>query len=387
MRKQTLKIALVLVGLGLLATGGAAFLQLRPLGVTVAATRTDVPVKVFGLGTVEARVLSEIGFEVGAALVELNADHGDVVKRGEVLARLHAAEQKAKLARAEAAVLTAEAELGRAKANMATARAVVAQSELANERMQTLFRRGTVAEDSAEQAQRDADVARGQLAMAESEIEVAKARIADARALLDYERILLEQHVLRAPFDAVVVARHKEAGAVVSVGEPIFKLMDPASAWVLAYVDESRAGPIRIGQAAEVRLRSLPQQIFPAEVVRIGIESDRVSEERRVYVKCRQCPDEFHLGEQAEVLVEVARLAEALLVPEAAVSGYDGASGRVWTVEEGVLHRREVAFGHRTAEATVEIINGLPPGARVVSRVFDSLREGRRAYAVEETER
>ena len=60
--------------------------------------------------------------------------------------------------------------------------------------------------------------------------------------------------------------------------------------WALAYVDESRAGAIKEGQPAEVRLRSLPQQVFPAKVVRIGLESDRVSEERRVYVKCDVCP-------------------------------------------------------------------------------------------------
>ena len=57
-----------------------AVVSLRPLEVKVAPVVETVPVRVFGLGTVEARVLSRIGFEVGAAITELNADHGDAVK-------------------------------------------------------------------------------------------------------------------------------------------------------------------------------------------------------------------------------------------------------------------------------------------------------------------
>ena len=57
-----------------------AIISWRPLTVAVAPVAENVPIRVFGLGTVEARVLSRIGFEVGAAITELNADHGDVVK-------------------------------------------------------------------------------------------------------------------------------------------------------------------------------------------------------------------------------------------------------------------------------------------------------------------
>ena len=384
MRKRSLKVVVVTVGLGILIGGAGLVVANRPVQVSVARVERDIPVKVFGLGTVEARVLSKVGFEVSAALVALEADHGDMVASGEVLARLHPAEQEAKVARAKAGVLSAEAEVGSAEANVEKARAVLAQSELANRRVQALVERGTVTEEKAEEAQRDEDVARAGVSIALSEIEVVEARVADARAQFELERILLGHHTLTAPFDAMVVERHQELGAVVGVGEAIFTLIDPASVWVLAYVDEARAGPVRVGQPAEVRLRSLPQQSFPARVVRIGIESDRVSEERRVYVKCEQCPDRFHLGEQAEVLIEVATLDQALLVPEAAVRGFDGARGRVWTVEDGVLHQREVVFGHRTTEALLEIVDGLPPGARVVSRIGGGLREGRRAWIADE---
>ncbi len=311
-RKPMGKVAISVMTIVAASSIGIAIYSNRPVAVRVASLESNVPVRVFGLGTVEARVISKVGFEVGATLVELNADHGDLVKSGDVLARLHAAEQEAKVARAKATVLNAEAAGRKAQANVEKTRAVLAQKQESNRRKQALVGRNIVSEQTAEEAQRDEDVARADLSVALSEVEVAKAQLADARALLDYEKIILEHHTLTAPFDAVVVERSKESGTVIKAGDPIFTLVAPDSIWALAYIDESRAGAISEGQRVEVRLRSLPQQVFDARVVRIGIEGDRVSEERRVYVKCVQCPPRFHLGEQVEVLITVATLDSAL---------------------------------------------------------------------------
>ena len=364
------------------AIAGYAIFTNRPISVRVARVEQNVPIRVFGLGTVEARVLSKVGFEVGAAIVELRADHGDLVKTGDMLARLHTAEQEAKVAKAQAGVLAAEVGIRRAEANVEKARAVLAQRQEANKRKQALVRGNVVSEQIAEEAQRDEDVAKAELSVALSEIEVARANLETAKAELEFESTLLAHHALTAPFDAMVIERHKEAGTVIKAGDPIFTLVAPDTVWGLAYIDESRAGPIAIGQPAEVRLRSLPRQVLEAKVVRIGIESDRVNEERRVYVKCDSCSAEFHLGEQAEILIRVATLDRALLVPEAAVAGYDGTKGTVWTVENGRLQRRSVTFGYRTEDGRLEITGGLPAGAEVVSELGTGLREGRRASAI-----
>ena len=380
-----------LLSIGLLPFGLAglafAYFSLRPLEVPVAPVIENIPVRVFGLGTVEARVLSRIGFEVGAAITELNADHGDLVKQGQVLARLHATQQEAKVARAKAAVLSAEVAVKKAEANVVKARAILAQRLEVNKRKQALASRQVTSAQAAEEAQRDEEVAKAELLVAENDIEVAKAQLSDAKAQLAYEKAVLEQHTLLAPYDALVVDRQKELGTVIKAGDSIFTLVATGSIWALAYIDEARSGTIREGQPAEVRLRSLPHQVFPARVVRVGIESDRVTEERRVYVKCEQCPVRFHLGEQAEVLIAVATLPKARLVPEAAVTGYDGTKGKVWAVEEGRLKRRVVLFGHRTEDARLEIIETLPAGVEVVARIDAALREGRAARATREAQR
>ncbi|MCP4386201.1 MAG: efflux RND transporter periplasmic adaptor subunit [Hyphomicrobiales bacterium] len=355
----------------------------RPIAVQVASIEDNVAVRVFGLGTVEARILSKIGFEVGATLVELNADHGDRVDRGQILARLNTGEQDAKVAKARAASLIAEVNIKRGEANLEKAEAVLAQRQEVNRRKQALAGRDVVSQQTAEEAARDEAVAQADVAVAESEAEIAKAQLADARAQVAFEETMLQHRTLVAPYDALIIERHSELGTVTKAGDPIFTLIPVDSYWGLAFVDEARAGFIREGQLVDARLRSRPQDAFTGRVVRIGLESDRVTEERRVFIKGDNPPASVYLGEQAEFWITVAELDEALLVPEAAVQGYDGREGWVWTVESGRLHRRLVEFRHRTEDARLELIESLPAETLVVSRIETGFREGRSAAATE----
>lgn len=387
MKRIRLRFLILTALLVALVAGFAIFRTGAPLTVDVARPTAGTDVKVFGLGTVEARVVSTIGFDASGTVTHLYADHADTVARGQVLARLDDAEQAARVARAEAGVESAVAAVNAAESAVAKARAVLLQRQQSDSRVQALFARQTVSAETADEARMRKQSAEADLAIALSNVQVARAALGEARAQYRFERTILDRHVVRAPYDALVFERSKELGAVVAPGEPVFSLVDPSTVWLLAYVDEASAGDIRVGQPAAITLRSLRRQQFAGRVARIGIESDRVSEERRVYVACDDCPARFHLGEQAEVLITVASLEDALLVPEAAVEAYDGHHGRVWTVERGQLHRRPVMFGYRTLDARLQIVEGVPPGARVVAAPTKGLREGRRAVIADATER
>jgi HlyD family secretion protein len=165
-----------LAAAGIIAVSVAAYFVYgnRPISVQTASVEHDVPVRVFGLGTVEARVLSKIGFDVGATLVELNADHGDGVSKGDVLARLNPGEQEARVAKARAALISAEANTTRADANLEKARAVLAQKQGANQRKQALASGNVISEEAAEEAQREEDVAKADVSVAMSEIDIAR---------------------------------------------------------------------------------------------------------------------------------------------------------------------------------------------------------------------
>ncbi len=383
-RRRLLTFALPALALVAVAWGGERLIT-GPLNIPVAVERRDVPVEIFGLGSIEARVTSKLGFKVAGTLVELKVDQGDLVPKGGVLARLDDREQAARLGKAAANIDQAKAGLQKAQASVIKAQAVLANARRIDQRRAALVAKGTVSIEAADTAHATMATAEADLQLAQSDVEVAKAAIKDAEAQQQLEAATLGLHTLVAPYNALIVSRQRELGSVLAPGEPVFTLIDADSVWALAYIDENRAGDVALGQPATIVLRSRPGRKLSGHVVRIDIEADRVNEERRVYVAFDQRPEDFHLGEQAEITITVARLEQALLVPEAAVEQQRGDRGTVWTVEDGRLEQREVRLGHRLLDGEFEILDGLPAGARVVTQTVSGLRIGRSASVVAST--
>ena len=111
-----------------------------------------------------------------------------------------------------------------------------------------------------------------------------------------------------------------------------------------------------------MRLRSEPDRLFETEVVRIDQENDRVTEERRIYVRCRVCNPQHqlrYLGEQAEVEIVKKVIPSGLFVPLKFVEGYDGRSGTIWTLQDGRLARQRVQLGERLLDGRIQITSEL----------------------------
>ena len=380
--KRIVLPALIAAGVGILLIAWGMYF--RAITVQVAAVQRDVAVQIFGLGTVEARITSKIGFKVSGVLVDLQADVGNQVPKGTVLARLDDREQSARVARAKAAIEQTEANLQKTTAGLEKAKANLANAKSISERRQQLVQSSSASVESAETARTTLDVANAELSLASSDIAVSRAAIGDAKAQLQLEGATLDFHTLAAPYDAMITARLKELGSALGAGEPVFTLIDPKSVWVLTYIDESKSGEIKVGDPTEIVLRSRPNQRFQGKVARIEPESDRVNEERRVAIAFDQLPADFHLGEQAEAYITTARLAQPLLVPETAIGGLGKNRGTVWTVEDGRLQEHEATFGHRLLDGRYEIIGGVPDKALVVSALRSGLRVGRAANATDE---
>jgi HlyD family secretion protein len=375
--------AVIVAGAGF----GAWTAYLRPLTVNAVGLARDLPVQVFGLGTVEARVTSKVGFKISGVLVDLKADVGDRIAKSAVLARLDDREQKARVGRAKAAVEQAEANLQKATASVQKGEANYANAKNINERRQKLVQGNIASVETAQTSQAAQDAAFAELGVARSDVAVAKAAIGDAEAQQQLELATLDFHTLTAPYDAMVTARLRELGSALTAGEPVFTLIDPKTIWVLAYIDESKAGEIKVGNTVEIVLRSQPNRRLPGKVARIEPESDRVNEERKVEVAFDQIPGNVNLGEQAEVYITTVHLPQALLVPEAAIVGLTKDRGTVWTVEDGHLQQREVTFGHRLLDGRYEITSGVPGNAMVVTQLRSGLRNGRAAKIASEPKR
>jgi len=375
-----LKSAVGLVAV-LLVAGGAYYWRFaREISVRTAAPEQNVEVRVFGIGTIEAQVVSKVGFQIAGKVAGIEADQGDFVKAGTLLAKLDDDAQRAKVQKSEAAQRQAAANHAKTQAQRERAEITYLQKKSVNARRQTLASRGSVSQEAAEDAQAAEEVALGDAKVIEADTKVAAVLQDDANSQRKIDAVVLAQHELRAPFDARVISRHKELGGIASAGEAVFTLIAPDSIWVRAYVDETLAGGLAVGQLAFVWLRSEPDSRFETEIVRIDQENDRLTEERRVYVRCRVCNPQHqlrYLGEQAEIEIVKKAIPSGLFVPLKFVEGYDGRSGMVWIVQDGRLAKHRVQIGERLLDGRAQITSDLPGPVVIDDRA--GLREGRAA--------
>jgi HlyD family secretion protein len=379
---RALKSAIGLAVVLAIVSGGYYWRFAREISVRVAAPEQNVEVRVFGIGTIEAQVVSKVGFQIAGKVTAIEADQGDFVKSGAVLAKLDDESQRAKLKKSEAAQRQAAATLAKTEAQRARAEITYQQKKSVNVRRQTLVSRGSVSQEAAEDAQAAEEIALGDAKVIEADTRVAAVQQEDAASQRKIDAVVLAQHELRAPFDARVISRHKELGGIASAGETVFTLIVPDSIWVKAYVDEALAGGLSIGQQALVRLRSEPDSRFESEIVRIDQENDRLTEERRVYVRCRVCNPQHqlrYLGEQAEIEIVKKAIPSGVFVPLKFVEGYDGRSGTVWILRDNRLARQRVQIGERLLDGRVQITSELPGPVVIDDRT--ELREGRAARA------
>jgi HlyD family secretion protein len=371
-RRQVVAVAVVVL-VALVAT--AVWLRLlRAVPVTLhEVTVGAVALRVTGPGTLQARVPVTLGARITATVRQVDADVGDRVQRGQVLALLDgrdlSALRDAAASQHEAVVRNVQA----AQAALARAQAELDLADSKQRRDAELLRTGFIspsAIDTSEAALRAAranvDNARAALAARQAEAQALTQEVRRAGTVLDYTRIV-------APIDGVVVLRQAEAGTTVVPGTPIFRLVDPATLWIAMRVDESVVGRVQVGQPATIRLRSGEHHL--GKVARIARQADAATREMEVNVAFDAVPARFAIDQEAEVTVDAGR-ATGLTVPlTALLRDPDGRQG-VLAVVDGRAQFRALATG-AADEAQVLVLEGLAAGERVIARPA-GLRAGMR---------
>ncbi|MGB5065020.1 MAG: efflux RND transporter periplasmic adaptor subunit, partial [Candidatus Competibacter sp.] len=192
---------------------------------------------------------------------------------------------------------------------------------------------------------------------------------------------LLAQSQLVSPVDGVVSARLVEPGSTVVAGQAVVQVLDPASLWIRARIDQGQSGRVRVGQLAEIVLRSDPQRGYRGEVQRVDLVSDAVTEEAIVNVGFVARPEALSVGELAEVTITVAELANARWLPAAAVKRVGQQEG-VWRVKQGGVAFQPVTIGITTLDGRSQVLDGLTDDDEVVVHSEQALRPDARARVV-----
>ncbi|UXX82790.1 efflux RND transporter periplasmic adaptor subunit [Roseovarius pelagicus] len=307
----------------------------------------------------------------GSPIDTLQADVGDLVKAGDVLATLNARTLTAELARSKAEFARAKSSVGQAKSQIVSAKATATRTTAALDRAKRLMEAGTTTQTVLDQALADSQTADAAVASATDGLAVAEAQLQQAQAQLDIAELNLERTTLRAPVDGLISARNGQIGAIAaSGGEPIFRMIENGIVEVEAEVIETALGQITKGDAVNLSVAGVGdvsgvvRRISPTvdPVNRLGtirIETDTQNDLRSgVFVSGWVITDQ--------------RTSPA--VPTSAVLT-DSAGTFVLVVADGVLEKRSVVAGLIWNDLR-EIVKGLTKGEVVVAKAGSFFGDG-----------
>ena len=184
------------------------------------------------------------------------------------------------------------------------------------------------------------------------------------RAVADVElaHLALEEATLVTPIAGIVTKVDAPyAGVNITPATAEFEIVNPATVYFRAEVDEDGVGKLKVGQKAKVNLDAYPGQSFPGAIKNISFQSVGSGTSPSYRVKIALAADNrdlrFRLGMDGEALITVARRDNVLAVPLLAVVNKNGQS-YVWVWQKGHRHRQTIVTGLTTDE-WVEVKSGL----------------------------
>ncbi|HRD90695.1 MAG TPA: efflux RND transporter periplasmic adaptor subunit [Accumulibacter sp.] len=365
--------------LGWLATSQG---PLAPTRVTLAKVQQGPLVaSTFGIGTVEARRSYALGPTTASRVARVLVDQGDVVKSGQLLAELDPVDLDDRVVSGRLAAQRAASTVRAAQAQVAEAKSRAQVASASARRSAELRARGFFSHEASDARQQEADAATA--AVDASTAQLAAARRDHERALADVAGVgkLRAQARLTSPVDGVVSARLVEPGTTIVAGQAVVQVIDPASLWVKARIDQGQAGGVRVGQPAAIVLRSAARRVYRGEVQRVDWVSDAVTEERIVNVGFAARPEGISVGELVEVTITTAELSDARWLPAAAVKRVDQRDG-VWQLKDGRVAFQPLAVGITTLDGRSQILDGLATGEDVVVYSEQALKPDAKVQAV-----
>lgn len=296
---------------------------------------------------------------------------GSRVKKDEIIARVESRDVEASAAQARAQVQVAEANLQLQQAELRDAEVNLKRSEMLLE------------PKAISKQQYDADLARYNKARAS--ISNAQASIASSKANARAAEVSVEQTVIRAPFDGVVLIKHANVGdnitpfsAAADTKGAIVTIADMDTLEVEADVAESNIAKITVEQPCEILLDALPNLRMAGRVSRIVPTVDR--SKATVLVKIRFVDRDQRV--LPDMSAKIAFLSKPVppednkpltAVQPSAVVDRDG-KAVVFVVDDGKVRQVPVTRGAKIGE--LQAVQGVKPGETVVLAPADKLADG-----------
>jgi RND family efflux transporter MFP subunit len=368
-RKPAIGLLLVL-----LAAGGWAVVHSKsappPAGPAKGAPKIEVyELAASDVATVQARELARllplsgslaplaqatVKSKVSGVVLDTAVQEGMRVAAGQVIARIDAADQRARVAQQQAALNEATARLSLARKNNANSAALLKQNYISQNAYDTTL----------------------------NSVELAQAAVDAARAQLELARIALADTAIRAPLSGVVSKRFVQAGDKVSPDSAVFAIVDLREMTLEASVPASDIPRVQVGQEVRFKVDGMDERSFAGKVARISPTTEPGSRAMIVYTSVDNPDGLLRGGMFAKGGITLEKSAKNPLVPLAALRR-DGARDVVYQVDGGKVVAQPVELGLRNEdEGVAEVTRGVQAGAVVISAQLEGVKPGSKVKIV-----
>ena len=265
--KKLLPILIILIALG---AGGAVFYAKRgekePTVNTLQISRGTIVDGVRATGTLQAVTTVTVGTQVSGIVQDLPTDFNDIVKRGQVIARLDPSILETQVETAKANLVNANANLERQKVTLDDAKQKLSRARELNARQLTT----------------KVDLENAELAVktAEAQLKSTESSIVQAEAAVNKAQVDLGHTIITAPIDGIVIKRSVDKGQTVNAGMSAPELFiiaaDLTKMQVNANIDETDVGRMRPGQAVTFTVDAYPTDTFLGNVKQVRLNPTTV---------------------------------------------------------------------------------------------------------------
>jgi HlyD family secretion protein len=349
----------------------------------------------------------DVSAKIGGRVEDLRVDKGDMVRAGDVLARLDDREIRAQLAQAHANKSAAEARLAeavagsrpqeveRSRATLAQADANVRTTRANLDRADRLHKTGVLSKQFLDDAQNAYDVAVAQAAVArenlelarigprQEQIELARAQAAEADAAIKWWEAQAENSIIRAPIGGTILERLIERGEMVTTGfvasrgakSALVSIADLNDLEVELDINEADIPKVHTGQECSASPDSYPDRKYKARVREIAPEANRQKATIQVKVSITG-PDRYLVPETNAKVNFLEEIKETTVEPRIMLPKTSVLAGpAVFVVKDGKAVRQAVKTG-KELWGQLEISSGLEGGEQVIIRGLEGLQDG-----------
>jgi RND family efflux transporter MFP subunit len=322
-------------------------------------------------GSLFADETADVGAKVAGRVATVGVELGDTVTAGQPLASLDLHEFELQVTQAQAQLEQSRAAVGLApndpveKLNpensppVREARAVLDEAQTKSERWKQLRKQNAVTEADAEAVIAAEQVAAAKYSSALNGVREKIALIGVREAELGLAKQRLEEAVITAPFDGLVVERHVAPGTYVQIGDMIATIVRTDPLHFRGMMPERYARRLAVGQEVELQVESVtdPRRVH---VTRISPRMDQLSRALLFEAEVANPDGALRTGLFTESQVTLDAQATAIVLPQSSVIEFAGVE-KVWKVVEGSAQEQVVLTGQRR-DGQIEILDGVKPG-------------------------